>query len=87
MRIGCLLSNCDLPHNNPHVDFPFPHMVGLYYVNDSDGDTIIWDGDKKESITPKRGRFAVFDGKYYHASACPRNNPTRIVLTFNFSVQ
>lgn len=87
MRLGCLLSNSDLPHNNPHIDFEFQHMVGLYYVNDSDGDTIIWDGDKRETVTPKRGRFAVFNGKYYHASSCPRVSPTRIVLTFNFTAQ
>jgi len=28
--------------DKPHVDKPFPHIVGLYYVNDSDGDTVIY---------------------------------------------
>jgi 2-oxoglutarate-Fe(II)-dependent oxygenase superfamily protein len=29
-------------HHNPHVDFYEPHLVGLYYLNDSDGDTVVF---------------------------------------------
>jgi len=32
----------DVPYHNPHVDFYDPHLVGLYYVNDSDGDTVVF---------------------------------------------
>ena len=32
----------DVPYHNPHVDFYAPHVVGLYYVNDSDGDTVLF---------------------------------------------
>ena len=32
----------DVPYHNPHVDFYEPHTVGLYYVNDSDGDTVVF---------------------------------------------
>jgi len=28
--------------DKPHIDKSFPHLVGLYYVNDSDGDTLIY---------------------------------------------
>lgn len=28
--------------NHPHVDVPYNHTVGLLYLNDSDGDTIIY---------------------------------------------
>lgn len=30
-------------YNIPHIDLPFPHTVGLFYVNDSDGPTRIFD--------------------------------------------
>jgi hypothetical protein len=32
----------DVPHHNPHVDLYEPHVVGLYHVDDSDGDTVIF---------------------------------------------
>ena len=34
----------DIPHN-AHVDQHFPHIVGLYYPNYSDGDTFFFDDD------------------------------------------
>jgi hypothetical protein len=35
-------------------------------------------------ISPKKGRMVFFDGKHYHASMHPLENPQRIVVTFNF---
>ena len=52
-----------------HNDLDFNHSVILYYLNDSDGDTIFFDDDKNEikRITPKKGRIAFFDGSIPHA--------------------
>ena len=93
----------DVPHHNPHVDFYQPHQTALYYVNDSDGDTVIFnetfddltveqaakyaDENKftiKQRISPKKGKMALIDGKYYHASMHPIRASSRIVITFNF---
>jgi hypothetical protein len=75
-----------LIHNDPHVDGPYPHTVLLYYVNDSDGDTVFFDSEDKtkiiERVTPKRGRVLLFDGSMYHAS-CPPSNGYRSVVNFN----
>ena len=30
-------------YDNIHIDIPFSHLVVLYYVNDTDGDTFIFD--------------------------------------------
>jgi hypothetical protein len=78
----------------PHVDFPNSHMVLLYYVNDSDGDTVIFDQDhhsKKipeltvnRTISPKAGAAILFDGLTYHSSSSPKNAKERIVLNINF---
>ena len=70
--------------NNIHVDLEIPHIVCLYYVNDSDGPTTIYDnmGAIKKQIDPKKGRILVFDGKYYHSSS----NPTvdkRCIINFD----
>jgi hypothetical protein len=31
------------PYDNIHIDLPIEHLVILYYVNDSDGDTFLFD--------------------------------------------
>ena len=65
---------------------PEDHYVCLYYVNDSEGDTIIFDNNKKEiqRITPKKGRIVFFDGSLEHCSTRPSTR-TRAVLNFNFT--
>jgi hypothetical protein len=78
----------------PHVDMTNPHMVLLYYVNDSDGDTVIFDqkycyGDNpiltvNRTVSPKDGAAILFDGLTYHSSASPQHTKERIVLNINF---
>lgn len=85
-----LKSNIDKKYYNPpHIDTPRPHDVLLYYVNDSDGDTIIFSdelGDKiVEKISPKKGRFLYFSGEYYHASSPPTEHDSRIVVNINLT--
>lgn len=70
-----------------HTDVGFPHMVCLYYVNDSTGPTVfsslthndctrneinaLADVPILESVEPKKGRAVIFDGTMYHASTTP----------------
>jgi len=81
------------PKDTPHIDNLDPHMVFLYYVCDSDGDTVIYNYDKKEepdlnnlevkkSIKPKQGRVVIFNGKYWHCSTQPKEN-IRCVINSN----
>jgi hypothetical protein len=77
-------------HNPPHIDSLNNHLVLLYYVNDSDGDTIIFDLDDKTkklaSISPKKGRLVVFNGEHYHASSPPTKFDSRIVINTNIEL-
>jgi hypothetical protein len=78
----------------PHVDFKFDHKVFLYYVNDADGETIIfnerYDSEKpvtlteKARIDPKAGRAIVFDGSLFHSPGHPFNSKTRAVINIPF---
>jgi hypothetical protein len=73
-------------YDNKHNDTDVPHLVCLYYVLDASGDTFFF-GKEKESelaftVTPKKNRALLFDGRYYHASSSPYNGP-RIVINFN----
>ena len=51
------------------------HVVVLYYVVTSDGDTVIYnertESDTytvKQKVTPKQGRVVIFDGGLYHTA-------------------
>ena len=74
----------------PHIDISNKiHIVGLYYVIDSDGDTVIYNERKesetytiKERVSPKQGRMVIFDGGLFHAAEQPLNN-TRCIINYN----
>ena len=69
--------------NMPHVDLYYPHTVILYYVNDSDGDTVIYKNKKEwKRFTPKQGSMITFDGSLYHTAEQPKNG-TRCVINLN----
>ncbi|HEY1381373.1 MAG TPA: hypothetical protein VGF55_31520 [Gemmataceae bacterium] len=76
----------------PHVDLPTPHWALIYYVNDSDGDTVILDKTYPDwqnaavlhSVSPKKGRAILFDGRHYHCGTTPARHDVRIVLNFDF---
>lgn len=40
--VGCLTHKSSVVKNNIHIDMPFPHKVGLLYLNTCDGDTDIF---------------------------------------------
>jgi len=73
-------------YNTPHVDNTIPHYTMIYYVNDSDGDTFLFDNEYKEiaRVTPKKGRLLVFNGQTLHAGSNPYVNDYRMVINFNF---
>ena len=89
-------SFCQLPISSdkmsvdtPHIDTKDDHFLMLYYVCDSDGDTIIYNEQIKSDnytirkrVTPKQGRVVLFDGSYYHTAEQPLNN-IRCVVNYN----
>jgi hypothetical protein len=82
-------------HNGVHVDVAIPHIAVVYYCNDSDGNTLIFDDRYEEGKTPdytslklntvvepKAGRVAIFDGSRYHCSSQPTKN-LRCIINFD----
>jgi hypothetical protein len=80
-----------LPSPNPgldgiHNDLNMEHSVFLYYVNDSDGDTVFFKDDEKTEIkrvTPKKGRGVFFDGSIKHCSTRPSKSH-RCIFNYDF---
>ena len=83
----------------PHTDWSIPHETCIYYINSTDGDTVLFDQKydtslsmganaikKKNVITkisPVQGRAALFDGLQYHAGNPSKTN-LRFVLNINY---
>ena len=83
-------------HNVPHVDDMNKHMTLIYYVNDSDGDTVIFKEKYVNDISyskktvecrvePRKGRAVLFDGHRYHTGLLPQTSKVRLVLNYNFT--
>ena len=77
--------------DTPHIDIDEgdEHIVVLYYVVDSDGDTIIYNEriksdtyTEKQRVSPKQGRVVIFDGKQYHTAEQPTKG-TRCIVNYN----
>ena len=69
----------------PHIDNQIKHLVVLYYVLNSDGNTIIYGRDKKtilKSIKPKQGTVVIFDGSYFHTAEQPKKG-NRCIINCN----
>ena len=79
-------------YNIPHQDSAGNTLSMVYYCNDSDGDTVLFNefytGKPPERltinqrITPKKNRAVIFDSTRYHASSNPIQTNARFVLNF-----
>ena len=86
----------------PHVDSNKDHWVLLYYVCDSDGDTLMFEETQNEipfnkvydqtlniknNIEHKMGRGVLFHGSRYHCGLPPIKNDFRITFNHNFTIK
>jgi hypothetical protein len=49
-------------HHNPHVDFTQPHRTAVYYVNDSDGETVIFSESTTDVSVERCAEYANRNG-------------------------
>ena len=78
------------PPDSAHVDLNYRHLVVLYYVINSEGDTVISEQKDynegrfrvQKRVTPKMGRCVVFDGRFWHYAYQPDENK-RCIINYN----
>lgn len=102
MKANMYLRQPDYPEgffHTPHVDVydEKTDTIGegeifLYYVDNSDGPTYIFnerfpskDVTKRGMVSPERGKGVLFDLQTQHASSPPRIHERRITLNFVFT--
>jgi|TARA_B110000503_G_scaffold65815_3_gene103354 hypothetical protein len=83
-------------YNLPHVDYYYPHTSMIFYINDSDGDTRMFEQIFTENnpernkfnvqhrISPKANRLVVFNGLQYHTASNPFLFSRRVIININF---
>lgn len=84
----------------PHIDYEINDIENskkwaiIYYVNESDGDTIVYNEKEwledlskytiKKKISPKKGRIIFIKGDLFHSASIPSSKYSkRIVINYN----
>ncbi|MEO7387726.1 MAG: 2OG-Fe(II) oxygenase [Gammaproteobacteria bacterium] len=84
MKANMLLARPSESRHTPfHVDRVDPHYTVIYYVNESDGATLIQSGQGQILVEPRKGRIVLFSGALKHANYLPARG-SRCVINFNF---
>lgn len=101
MKINLLLQNKLVPefhYNIPHQDAVDNCYSVVYYCNDSDGDTFLFNEFYEQGktpdrltidqrVTPRKNRIVIFESHRYHASSNPIENKERFVMNFVFKAR
>ena len=83
--------------HDAHVDYFFKNYSTVFYVNDSDCDTIFYNqrhpGENNpmpdnlkivDRVSPKANRIVIFEGDIIHTGCSPNKHKNRIIINSNF---
>jgi hypothetical protein len=77
----------------PHIDDTEPHIVALYYLDDADGGTTLYNEfgpNTPQSFTmhkivnPEPNKLVLFNGLRFHSANPPLTRRKRIIVNLNF---
>lgn len=70
-----------------HTDFSQEHITAIFYMNTSDGNTLLFDrnGDEMiQEVEPVENRLVIFDGLMQHTGHSPSKHKSRVLININF---
>ena len=87
-RADLTFYNSDVYCHPIHTDMEdWEHISAIFYVDNSDGNTLIYDYDGKtllKEIEPVKNRLVIFDGLLPHTGHSPSKHNTRLLINMNF---
>lgn len=86
-RADMTVYNSEKYRHELHTDYPYEHMTGIFYMNTSDGNTLLFDREGKEllkEVEPVENRLLIFDGLMQHTGHSPSKNKYRVLVNMNF---
>jgi hypothetical protein len=105
IKANLLMPQSGTTVQQPHVDNMLEYtrssivtdkLTLLYYVNDSDGDTILYNQHysgkpiglvtEQQRVSPVKNRAIIFDSNQVHAGSCPNNSDYRMVINIVLEV-
>ena len=106
IKANLLMPQTGITTQQPHVDNMMEYTLDslevkervtlLYYVNDSDGDTVMYNehytGEplglltKQQTVSPVKNRAVIFDSNQLHAGCCPKQTDYRMVINIVLEV-
>jgi hypothetical protein len=101
VRYDMTIYNPNVHLHKPHIDIEdVPHVACVYYVNDSDGNTVLYKQrstkyDEKLfpkkldillEVEPKANRVLIFDGSLIHTGHSPSKNNSRVIVNSNYLI-
>ena len=86
--------------HEPHIDVNEPHVAAVYYVNDSDGNTVLYKQrsevndrstfpeqlDVLIEVEPKANRLLMFDGSLIHTGHSPSKTNSRVIINSDYII-
>ena len=82
-RIDMTLYNPNNYRHEIHTDLEIPNTTCIFYVNDSDGDTVLYEKGMARSVEPKANRLLMFDGDIAHTGHSPSKHKNRVLINTN----
>jgi hypothetical protein len=84
IRANLMTNKFERYESDWHCDRDYDCKTGIYYVNDSNGYTVLLDNDKEINVPCKQNTMLVFDGDLKHKAVSQTDNERRVVINFNY---